>query len=120
LIVAASRPFGDRLLVRFEGVTSRTEAERLHGADLTIDRAEVPPAGAGRHYRFELIGLAVRTREGESLGVVADVFATGSNDVYVVRGAKGEILLPALDTVVVEIAPERREMVVALPPGLLD
>jgi len=118
LVVAAVRPFQERLLVRFEGVGSRTEAESLHGADLTIARSEVKPLPEGQHYRFELVGLAVHSREGVLLGEVAEVFSTGSNDVYVVRGPRGEILLPAIAGVIVEIDLARRAMTVAPPPGL--
>src|SRR5262245_7616617 len=120
LVVAAARPFDRRLLVRFEGVTDRAQAERLHGAELTIPRAEAAPLPEGRHYRFELIGLRARARGGETLGVVADVFATGGNDVIVVRGDRGEVLLPALPDVVLEVAVERGELIVEVPPGLLE
>jgi len=118
LVVASTRPFQERLLVRFEGIATRTEAESLHGADLTIARSDVKPLPEGRHYRFELVGLAVKSREGEVLGEVADVFSTGGNDVYVVRGPRGELLLPAIAGVIVEIDTARKTMTVAPPPGL--
>ena len=118
LVIATARPFGERMLIQFEGVASRSEAEALRGADLTIAREEAAPLPEGKHYRFELVGLRVRTREGVFLGSVADVFATGSNDVIVVRGPRGEILLPSLEHVVLSIDLERGEMVVELPPGL--
>jgi len=116
--VTSSRPFNARLLVRFEGVATRTDAEALHGVDLTIDRSQVAPRPEGRLYRFELVGLEVKLRSGESLGSVADVFATGSNDVYVVRGPRGEILLPGLSSVILEIDVAKGVMTVAPPPGL--
>ncbi|HEY2924465.1 MAG TPA: ribosome maturation factor RimM [Candidatus Eisenbacteria bacterium] len=118
VIVESARPFGERLLIRFAGIGTRTQAEALRGADLTIARREVGALPEGTHYRFELVGLRVRTREGRHLGTVADVFATGSNDVIVVRGAGGEILLPYLTHVVLTIDLEGGEMVVAVPPGL--
>jgi 16S rRNA processing protein RimM len=116
--VSASRPFGARLLVRFEGIGTRTDAEALRGAELTIDRSEVAPRPEGRHYRFELVGLEVRTAAGRPLGRVTDVFATGSNDVVVVRGLGGEILLPGIPGVILEVDAERGTMTVAPPPGL--
>ena len=120
MTVETVRPFGERLLIRFEGITTRTQAEALRGADLTVARRDVAPLPEGTHYRFELVGLRVRTRAGEHLGQVAEVFSTGSNDVIVVRGEKGELLLPHLNHVVLSIEPERGEMVVEIPPGLND
>jgi 16S rRNA processing protein RimM len=51
---------------------------------------------------------------------VTDVFSTGSNDVIVVRGERGELLIPHLTSVVLAIEPEQGEMVVELPPGLTE
>jgi len=118
--VESVRPFGERLLIRFEGIANRTQAEALRGVDLTIARSEAAPLPPGTHYRFELIGLRVRTPSGKHLGQVTDVFSTGSNDVIVVRGERGELLIPHLTSVVVSIDPEHDEMVVELPPGLTE
>jgi 16S rRNA processing protein RimM len=118
--VAACRAMGPRLLVRLDGVTTREGAEALRDHELCIPRNAVAPLPEGRHYRFELIGLTARTREGTAIGTVADVFGTGSNDVLVVRGDAGEILLPLLDSVLLEVSEERGECIVAVPPGLLD
>jgi len=118
LVVGSSRPFQKRLLVRFDGIETRTEAEMLRGADLTIARSDVHPSAEGKRYRFELIGLTARTRAGETLGTVADVFATGSNDVYVIRGPRGELLLPALADVILDVDVSTGTMTVAPPPGL--
>jgi len=116
--VATARPFNSRLLVRFEGYSTKEEAQALHGADLTVAKEDVAPPPAGAHYRFQLLGLRVRDRGGKHYGQVTDVFATGSNDVYVIRGSEGEILLPALANVVLEIDLEPGEMGVEVPPGL--
>jgi 16S rRNA processing protein RimM len=48
-----------------------------------------------------------------------NVIVTGANDVYVVRGPRGEILLPALSDVILDIDVDARQMVVHVPPGLL-
>jgi 16S rRNA processing protein RimM len=118
LKVATSRPFQGRWLVRFEGVESRTDAETLHGAELTIRRDQVAPLPEGRFYRFELVGLTAVTPEGTTLGRVDEVFATGANDVLIVRGAHGEILIPLLDTVLREVDAQGGRIVLSPPPGL--
>jgi 16S rRNA processing protein RimM len=120
MVIETARPFQERLLIRFAGITDRTQADALRGAELTVKRSEVKPLPEGAHYRFQLVGLRVRTEAGEHLGTVEDVFSTGSNDVIVVRGERGELLLPHLTSVVRSIDAERGEMVVEIPPGLRE
>lgn len=118
LRVESSRPFQGRLLVRFEGVSSREDAETLHGRELTIARSQVAPLPEGRHYAFELIGLSVRTTAGEPLGAITDLFSTGSNDVLVVDDDEREILIPVLEGVIVSVDAASKTLVVEPPPGL--
>ena len=59
---------------------------------------------ADTYFIADLLGCRVETLSGEYLGEIADVQETGSNDVYIVHGGpKGEILIPALKKVVVEV-----------------
>lgn len=118
LTVTASRPFGERLLVRFEGIEGRAGADELRGADLTIPRRKAKPLPEGRHYRFELVGLRAKTQAGEPIGEVAEVFTTGANDVIVVRGARGEILIPIIPGVIVSVDVEGGSITMNPPAGL--
>ena len=90
----------------------------LAGLWLCVPQSEVPSAEEGEYFHYQLLGLNVRTVEGEELGQLAEILETGSNDVYVVKGAEGEILVPALGKVVREIDIASSLMVVDLPEGL--
>ena len=118
LTVLESRPFQGRLLVRFDGCERREDAEALHGFELTIARSEVAPLPEGTLYRFQWIGLSVRTTAGAPLGSVTDIFATGSNDVLVVRDKEREVLIPMLQGVIVSVDLPGRVILVEPPPGL--
>lgn len=113
-----ARPRRGGVLLHLVEVTDRTAAERLVGRDLWIDRAELPPLPEGTHYWEDLIGLAVFEVDGRLLGRLEAIFPTGSNDVYVVRDGRREILVPALARVIREVDLAGRRMVVALPEGL--
>ncbi len=117
LTIVASRRQGKRVLLSLDGVDSRERAEALRGAEL-----QAPPErrdlGEDRYYRHDVIGLSVVDADGEALGRVADILTTGANDVYVVRGERGEILLPAIDDVVKAVDLARGRIVVELMAGL--
>jgi len=102
--------------IKFEGIDDRTQAEALRGKEL-----QAPPLsslGEGTYYHHQIIGMGVEDENGAVLGRVADVFATGSNDVYVVRGDRGDLLLPATDEVIRRIDVERGSMTVEVLEGL--
>ena len=80
---------------------------------------ELRPLGEGEYYHFQILGLEVRTTTGEVLGRVEQIISTGSNDVFVVRGPRGEVLIPAVDDVVKSVDPAAGRIEVEVVEGLL-
>ncbi|MBP1759114.1 MAG: rRNA processing protein RimM [Firmicutes bacterium] len=108
----------ENVLLKVEGIDTVDQAEKYRGFEVRIDRSEVPPLTEGWYY-FELEGMQVY--EGDLLlGTLSQVLETGANDVYVVKGPKGEICVPALKSVVQRVDVPGRRMDVILPPGLLE
>ena len=105
-------------LISFKGVTDRAQAEALIGAELFIPQSELPELDEDTYYWFELIGIEVYSTKDEYLGRIDSIFPTGSNDVYVVKDKQKEILIPALESVVIDIDLEHKRMRVDLPEGL--
>jgi 16S rRNA processing protein RimM len=108
------------LLLKLGGCDDRTAAELLRGMLVQVPAESAAPLESDEFYQFQIIGLAVETDTGQHLGKVVEVLETGANDVYVVRGPSGEVLLPAVDEVVREVDPASGRMVVHLLPGLVD
>lgn len=115
--VKSFRPYQGNWLLHLNGVESRTGAEALHGQEILIETAQ-RPRQEGEFFAREVIGLQVRTIAGEELGEVVEILVTGANDVYVVKGDRGEILLPARVEVIKGIDVAAGVMTVELLPGL--
>lgn len=109
LTVASSHRDGPGLLVRFAQVTDRGTADDLRDAYL---EAKAEPLDEDEFYWHEIVGCSVVTSSGEGLGVVEDVFRVGEGEVYQVRGDRGEILVPAVASVVKELRPADKRIVV--------
>ena len=111
LTVREMRADGPGLLVGFEGVADRNAADLLREKYL---EAEVEAGGLedGTYYWHDVIGCRVLTTAGEELGEIADVFRVGESEVYEVHGPRGEILVPAVASVVKELAPAEKRIVV--------
>jgi 16S rRNA processing protein RimM len=87
LTVESVRWHSGRLLIRFDGIADRNQAEELRGTWLTLDSAEAGPTGDPDEFHdHELIGLAVVTTSGEPVGRVTDVRHFGQ-DLLVIEPA---------------------------------
>ncbi len=108
-------------VIQFQGITTTDAAEELRGALIEVDEEALPPLPEGEYYVHDLLGLSVSTSDGRDLGRVEDVLKTGSNDVYVVRRpGERDVLIPALEGVLLGVDLEAGRMVVEAIPGLLD
>jgi 16S rRNA processing protein RimM len=116
--VEAVRRQGTLVLLKLTGVDDPEAARALRGAAVAVAWEERVPLPEGQYYVAEVLGLAVRTEEGEPLGTVAEVLRTLAHDVYRIVGDGGELLIPATRDVVRALDLTRREVVVRLPAGL--
>ena len=108
-------------LLKLAGINDRNAAEALVGGVLIIPPEKALPLGSDEYFIRDLVGLMVETEDGLDLGVVADVFPTGANDVYVVRDADGKsFMIPAIKDVVLAVSLPLGKMTVRLIDGLLE
>ena len=113
------RRHGQRWLLWLDGIESREQAEALRGAEIALPLSAVPPLPEGTYYWWQILGMRVVSDEGQELGQVDEILETGANDVYVVRDASGaELLVPAIESVILGVNLEIGEIKVHLIPGL--
>jgi 16S rRNA processing protein RimM len=105
-------------LFKLNGCDDRNAAEALRGALVQIAREDAVPLQDDEYYEHQVVGMTVVEQHGTVLGTVTEIIVTGANDVYVVVGPDGELLLPAIESVILEIDLDTDQMVVQLMDGL--
>jgi 16S rRNA processing protein RimM len=118
LVIVSSRGQGERLLVRFEGVDTRSAAEGLRGA-LFVEESDLRVLEPGEYWHHELAGCEVRDPTGSPLGRVERVVPGPAQDLLEVETPGGRRLVPLVKEIVVEVDVAARRVVVDAPPGLL-
>jgi 16S rRNA processing protein RimM len=104
LVVASVRGPVDVPIVRFDGRTTREDAERLRGKRLRVSRADARRSAKGSYLWADLLGLRAETPDGRALGSVNEVLRAGETDVLVIRPERGaDLLVPAIASVVREV-----------------
>ena len=92
------------VLLKFKGVETVEKAEKIRNNYLEIDRSDAIPLEEGEFFIADLIGLKVFLDTGEELGILEDIYNTGSKDIYVVKDKLGKsYLLPYIDEVIKKI-----------------
>ena len=109
--ISVSRVEPDAVYMTFEGVTDRNAAEALRGEFIYIDRAHAVQLPEDANFICDLIGCEGIDTNGRRLGRMVDVMQPGGNDVYVFHGPLGEVLVPALKSVVTEVNVEEKRIV---------
>ena len=110
----------NQVLIKFKGIENIEQAESLRNAYLEIDRKDAIPLEEGQYFIADLLESEVFSDEGEALGVLDDIYNTGSNDIYVVKNELGKsILLPGIPEVIKKVDTENKKIIVHLLKGLV-
>jgi 16S rRNA processing protein RimM len=116
--VRSARLHREVLLLELSGIDTRERAAALRGTLLEVPETELSLLQEGSYYRHQIVGLHVFDQDGRPLGRVVQVLETGANDVYVTRSDEGDLLIPAIDSVVKDVDVAAGRMTVQLLPGL--
>ncbi|MCJ7833733.1 MAG: ribosome maturation factor RimM [Deltaproteobacteria bacterium] len=98
------------LLLNFQGVDNRQQAEGISGSSLYIKKKDLKALPEGEYYWYQLIGSRVYNDQGRFLGIMEEIFPTPAHDIWVIRDGKKELLLPAVEDFVVSVNIPQREI----------
>lgn len=94
----------DKAIIAFiEGYPERELVAALTNAEIAVHKDQLAPLEPGEYYWHQLIGMNVVNQQGETLGTVVDMIATGANDVLVVEGAKRHLIPYVMGVYVLDI-----------------
>jgi len=120
MIFESQRVHGGNFVVRIDGVEDRNDAEAVVGSEVFIDYAQLDVAPPDEARPFQLVGRKVQMEGGRELGTVRSVMFSAAHPVYVVAGAGGELMFPAVDEFVVGVDEETGTITIRPIPGLID
>jgi 16S rRNA processing protein RimM len=114
--IAGVRPGPKGPLFALDGVSDVGAAEALRGCAVLARKVDLPEVDE----EFDPVGMSVIDAERGSIGTIEDVIVTGANDVWIVQGPYGQVLIPVIDDVIREVDEAAMTVAVTLLPGLID
>jgi 16S rRNA processing protein RimM len=118
--IRTARRQGDAVLLSLVGCESVEAAATLVGRLVALPRAQALPLPPGHVYPWQLIGCRVTTDDGRVVGELSGIEPSPAQDLWVVRGAEREHLIPAVADIVMEVDVDARRVVIRPPEGLLE
>lgn len=111
----------DRVILKFKGYDTMTDAQTLAGGRLIISEKDLKLLADGEFFEHQLIGSIAESADGQSLGEVTRLMRTGGTDVLVVRNEDGrERLIPFADEICISVDVAAKRITVKPPDGLLE
>jgi 16S rRNA processing protein RimM len=101
--VLGVRPASKEMLLTLDSVEGRSAAEALRGSTVLVYREDLSPPAEGEYFQGDLVGLEAVSPEGEALGKVEEVWNAGPVPTLVIRGGRGELLVPFADDFVSQV-----------------
>ncbi len=117
--IESVRPGPKGPLVKLSGFDDLDAARAVCGCELLAQEGDLPEGWDVAPEDDDLIGSAVEDEQRGALGIIVEVIITGANDVWVVQGPFGEILIPVIDDVVLGVSEDDGVIVVRLLDGLM-
>ncbi|MFN2121262.1 MAG: ribosome maturation factor RimM [Anaerolineales bacterium] len=116
-VIGSARAVSGGMLVKLDDIDTRDAAGQHRNELVYVSAWDRPPLESGRFYHHQIVGCRVVDEQDHDIGRITEILQTGANDVYVVQGTAGgdELLLPAIDSVVLEIDPGSKLVRVRVP-----
>lgn len=111
----------DTYLVEFSGVKDRETSERLVGSHCLVARADLPEdfERLAQDPSAYLTGVSVHDAVLGDIGRIVEVRPMPTQDLLVVQGPYGEVLVPLVDEFTVDFDAAERVLFMSLPQGLV-
>ncbi len=110
LLISEVKIQAHSVLLHFQGLDNRQQAEALCGYSLYIEEKDLQTLPEGEYYWYQLIGCRVTNDQGRFLGILEEIFSTSAHDVWVIRDEGGELLLPAVEDFVISVDLPQKEI----------
>ncbi len=119
LVITSHRQHKKREMLTFEGYTNINEVEEFIGGTLAVPEAELFELEDDEFYMHDIVGLRVFDEEKNELGKIKEILVSPAHDIWVVeRPGKSDLLLPNIESVILDVAVDDDRVIVNVLEGL--
>jgi len=109
-----------RQVLKFKGVDSIGAAEEYVGSWVEIPVEQAMPLPEGTYFDHDLVGCSVQDTKGTQIGIVVEVLHIAGNSQLIIDHLGREIMIPAVESICIQVSPEKKQILIDPPEGLMD
>jgi 16S rRNA processing protein RimM len=109
-----------QLVLCIQGIESVEDTEQLLEAYVFVPEHDAVQLQKGTYFIHDVIGCDVVTEENENVGIITDVLALPSNDVWIVKKGMRELLIPAVKAIIRQVNVQGKRITIHAVDGLLE
>ena len=106
--------------LKLKGIDTLAQSDGLAGLDVFVPEASFRPLDNGCYYDFQVLGCRVVMGDGTEVGTVRGILPAGGSNLLVVARGEKEYYIPFTEPICLRVNPEKREIVIDPPAGLLE
>ncbi|WP_432400617.1 ribosome maturation factor RimM [Wukongibacter sp. M2B1] len=113
---------GKLIILKFKGLDSINDVDKLKDKYIVIDKDEVRDLPDDTYYIFDLIGSKIVDEKNTHIGNLVDVMQNTAQDIYVVeyKGSKKKFFIPVVKEFIREVNIEEKIIKVKLIEGMIE
>jgi len=111
MTIENSRVQGDDVFLKLEGIDDRNAAEALRGSMLYVDRDNALELEDNQFFIADFLGAKAVDTKGNMIGTLKEVLTPGGTDVFVFKTPRGEMMIPAIQAVILNMDADKGEIV---------
>ncbi len=107
-----------RIAVKFIGIDDEDNAKRWKGAEVFVEKDDLPPLAENEFYHYELEGAEVSDENGNIVGTVERIDQIAANDMLNIKNGDKTIMVPFVKSIIKTIDLEAKKIVISKIDGL--
>lgn len=107
-------------ILRLAGVTHINQVDGWRKREIYVDEWPEEVLEEDEYYVDDLIGMEVIDEEGRIIGNLVSIMETPANEIYLVEGSFGQVMIPAVSEFILEVSLESGQIHVHLMEGMID
>ena len=108
------------LRVRFEDIQNEEDADEIMGSEIYLPLSMLPKLEGTKFYFHEIIGFKVTDQRLGDIGTVHAILDNAAQPIFEIFKGKKQVLVPMIDSFIIEVNRKEKELVLNTPIGLVD